>query len=156
MLLHTDHVPPPLQPKSQRGTNISKHAVQSQRGFKKLLRLIDCFTVSHAPELASPRSAVHVQSHQWRTAFSHHSCDVMKQVYSQYWWPAHWIIWKHLFGPRWFNTVLPMLDLFESAGKDYEPEPLSWYYMINNMHNHAYKRHHYRDEIHYSRQTASN
>ena len=74
--------PPPLQPKSQRGTNISKHAVQSQRGFKKLLRLIDCFTVSHAPELASPRSAVHVQSHQWRTACSHHSCDVMKQVVS--------------------------------------------------------------------------
>lgn len=71
--------PPPLQPKSQRGTNISKHVVQAQRGFKKLLRLIDCFTVSHAPELASPRSAVHVQSHQWRTACSHHSCDVMKQ-----------------------------------------------------------------------------
>ena len=144
MLLHTDHVPPPLQPKSQRGTNISKHVVQAQRGFKKLLRLIDCFTCTRAGQssISSARAEPSVEDSLQSPFMWCHEAG------SQYWCTVHWFSWKHLFGPRWFNTVLPMLDLFESAGKDYEPEPLSWYYMINNMHNHAYNRHHHRDEIH--------
>ena len=47
-------------------------------GFQNIVTVFDCFHMHQS--WPGPRLAAHMQSHQWRTAFSHHSCDVMKQV----------------------------------------------------------------------------
>ena len=47
-------------------------------GFQNIVTVFGYFHMHQS--WPGPRLAVHMQSHQWRTAFSQHSCDVMKQV----------------------------------------------------------------------------